>query len=143
MNNQKKSRKRDRPQTSNIPNGKAAIPTANVIHNPTSKGTTGNSRRKSRSNKREDNSNRTNNKHQTDRENGFHRHAENHSHDNTLSRHAYNRGRRQECFSSIQECIHEPSGSGPQKSVEGWVIIVTGVHDEALEEGKFYTKSLY
>jgi hypothetical protein len=38
-------------------------------------------------------------------------------------------------YNSVQECIHEPSGSGPQKSVEGWVIIVTGVHEEAMEEG--------
>lgn len=37
-------------------------------------------------------------------------------------------------YNSVQECIHEPLGSGPQMSVEGWVIIVTGVHEEAVEE---------
>lgn len=36
--------------------------------------------------------------------------------------------------STIQKSIHKPCGYGPQQSVEGWVIIVTNVHEEAQEE---------
>lgn len=37
-------------------------------------------------------------------------------------------------YYAVEESDHAPTGSGPQRSVEGWVIIVTGCHEEAIEE---------
>lgn len=51
-------------------------------------------------------------------------------------RHRYEEShlRQHDSVRGVYESIHEPSGSGPQRSVEGWVIIVTGCHEEAAEE---------
>jgi RNA-binding protein 8A len=35
---------------------------------------------------------------------------------------------------TVQKSIHKPCGYGPQQSIEGWVIIVTNVHEKAQEE---------
>ena len=44
-------------------------------------------------------------------------------------------------YYAVEESDHAPTGSGPQRSVEGWVIIVTGCHEEAIEEGTYYYSS--
>jgi len=69
-----------------------------------------------------------------------HSHHDNHVH--ISSRAARHQSpRRQDSFGAVQECIHEPLGSGPQRSVEGWVVIVTGCHEEAQEEGTIVQNS--
>lgn len=84
------------------------------------------------------------------RKRGDHFFEESYAHDsyehnyNTNSHRRYHKPKRQESFGAVQKCIHTPSGSGPQISVEGWVVIVTGCHDEAQEEGEpLFANSYY
>jgi len=43
-------------------------------------------------------------------------------------------GSRNSYMQEVQVSMHEPSSSGPQMSVEGWVLIITGCHEEAVED---------